>query len=184
MGITATKLKSILGMTKGFRDEYDTLTGRIEAAEQELHNLATLPLTRDDAYAYLVECIDAGRGEYAANLSREIAILFERDPMTLQTHSPSELLKPWMFDAGHNFIAPVAIIGLFADVIKKAVKDHLESMPWPAPCGPPIAQRKKRQVELVKLVGVLQAEREELKTALRKQGIVLEDIPAEAEAEV
>ena len=76
-------------------------------------------------------------------------------------------------------IIPNALFGLFSDLIKKAVREHLDGMAWPEKVGPPIAARLKRRAELLKLVEALRAEQTELKEALRQQGIILEDVPTE-----
>ena len=157
----------------GVRSTVSDLAAQIRAAQARIEHLKKSPPPRSDVVAYFEKLVDEKASEYDKAMEFTVQRLSD-DPLRMAANDGIGILTAVRVGAPASFQSvEIAILAMFADYIKAAVRKRIEATPWPGEPGQPVADRPALIAKAEAELKELEAQLDNLRNEAAAAGITL-----------
>jgi hypothetical protein len=185
MGMIDTLRSAVMGPVMGaVRDLVGSLQSmetEIEAAQREREDLLCAPTCRADVKAFYEQWIDGCRADFQEMLGKQLTTMLRKPDgfsnmksQVAYNHMAVVSVRPVGGEGPTSRSMDRSLLALLGPQLKPALFKVIDEMPWPAPEGLPLSQRRAKVAALDRKIEQLQADARELRRVAADAGIIID----------
>jgi len=168
-----SNLADVVKTLFGVRKTVTEIGAQIKAAQARIEYLKKAPPPRSDVAVYFEKLVDEKASEYDKAMEFTVQRLSD-DPLRMAANDGIGILTAVRVGAPASFQSvEIAILAMFGEDIKTAVRKRIEATPWPGEPGPPVADRPALIAKAERELTELEAQLDNLRHEAAAAGITL-----------
>jgi hypothetical protein len=168
-----SNLADVVKTLFGVRKTVTEIGAQIKAAQARIEHLKKSPPPRSDLIAFFEKLADQKANEYDKAFEFAMTRLVH-DPLRMEACDSIGILTAVRVGTPPTFQSlEVAILSIFGEDIKTAIRKRLTTMPWPGEPGPPVADRPALIAKAERELKELEAQLTQLRSEAAAAGITL-----------